>query len=162
MVSHWKEDMPPSMEMVTSFKAQYLNQKDTWDKLIQTNWPFRYYMGSLEWNDMDKLDQNTIQCRHPEAKVLPYVDMWLARQEHWPIPDTFAVIMKISEWHNILLIYSTNVIHIGMMILDIKCDYHLLFINSLWPSVTKYRQRSGSTFARVMACCLTAPSHYLN
>ena len=25
-----------------------------------------------------------------------------------------------------------------------------------------WRQRSGSTFAQVMACCLTAPSHYLN
>ena len=25
-----------------------------------------------------------------------------------------------------------------------------------------WRQRSGSTLAQVMACCLTAPSHYLN
>ena len=25
-----------------------------------------------------------------------------------------------------------------------------------------WRQRSGSTLAEVMACCLTAPSHYLN
>ena len=35
-------------------------------------------------------------------------------------------------------------------------------INSLWPSDTIWRQRSGSTLAQVMACCLTAPSHYLN
>ena len=34
-------------------------------------------------------------------------------------------------------------------------------INSLWPSDAVWRQRSGSTFAQVMACCLTAPSHYL-
>ena len=34
--------------------------------------------------------------------------------------------------------------------------------NSLWPSDTTWRQRSGSTLAQVMACCLTAPSHYLN
>ena len=34
--------------------------------------------------------------------------------------------------------------------------------NSLWPSDTIWRQRSGSTLAQVMACCLTAPSHYLN
>ena len=35
-------------------------------------------------------------------------------------------------------------------------------INSLWPSDTIWRHESGSTLAQVMACCLTAPSHYLN
>ena len=35
-------------------------------------------------------------------------------------------------------------------------------LNSLWPSDTIWRQRSGSTLAQVMACCLTTPSHYLN
>ena len=35
-------------------------------------------------------------------------------------------------------------------------------INSLGPSDVTWRHRSGSTFAQVMACCLTAPSHYLN
>ena len=35
-------------------------------------------------------------------------------------------------------------------------------LNSLWPSDTIWRQRSGSTLAQVMACCWTAPSHYLN
>ena len=35
-------------------------------------------------------------------------------------------------------------------------------LNSLWSSDTVWRQRSGSTLVRVMACCLMAPSHYLN
>ena len=35
-------------------------------------------------------------------------------------------------------------------------------VNSLWPSDVIWRHRSGSTLAQVMACCLTAPSHYLN
>ena len=30
------------------------------------------------------------------------------------------------------------------------------------PSDVIWRQRSGSSLAQVMACCLTAPSHYLN
>ena len=30
------------------------------------------------------------------------------------------------------------------------------------PSDTIWRQKSGSTLAQVMACCLTASSHYLN
>ena len=34
--------------------------------------------------------------------------------------------------------------------------------NSLRPGDTIWRQRSGSTLVQVMACCLTAPSHYLN
>ena len=35
-------------------------------------------------------------------------------------------------------------------------------INSLRPSDAIWRRRSESTLAQVMACCLTAPSHYLN
>ena len=34
--------------------------------------------------------------------------------------------------------------------------------NSLGPSDTIWRWRSWSTLVQVMACCLTAPSHYLN
>ena len=33
---------------------------------------------------------------------------------------------------------------------------------SLWPSDTIWRQRTGLTLVQVMACCLTATSHYLN
>ena len=36
------------------------------------------------------------------------------------------------------------------------------FINSLWPSDTMWWHRSGTTLAQVMACCLMAPSRYLN
>ena len=38
----------------------------------------------------------------------------------------------------------------------------VLYFNLLRPSDAIWRQRSGSTLAQVMACCLTAPSHYLN
>ena len=34
--------------------------------------------------------------------------------------------------------------------------------NSLWPSDAIWRQKTGSTLARVMVCCLAEPSHYLN
>ena len=34
--------------------------------------------------------------------------------------------------------------------------------NSMRPSDVIWRHRAWSTLARVMACCLTAPSHYLN
>ena len=35
-------------------------------------------------------------------------------------------------------------------------------INSLWSSDTIWWRISGSILAQVMACCLTAPSHYLS
>ena len=35
-------------------------------------------------------------------------------------------------------------------------------INPLWLSDAIWRHRSGSTLAHAMACCLPAPSHYLN
>ena len=35
------------------------------------------------------------------------------------------------------------------------------YFNSLWPSDTIWKHKSGSTLAQVMACCLMAPSHYL-
>ena len=38
----------------------------------------------------------------------------------------------------------------------------LLWFNSFWPSDAIWRHRSESTLDQVMACCLTAPSHYLN
>ena len=38
--------------------------------------------------------------------------------------------------------------------------YHLF--NSLWPTDIIWWHRSGPTFAQEMACCLMAPSHYLN
>ena len=36
------------------------------------------------------------------------------------------------------------------------------WVNTLWPRNAIWQYRSGSTFAQVMACCLTAPSDYLN
>ena len=39
-----------------------------------------------------------------------------------------------------------------------KCGY----INSLWTSDAIWRQGSRSTLVQRMACCLMAPSHYLN
>ena len=38
----------------------------------------------------------------------------------------------------------------------------LYFVNSSWPGDAIWRHGTRSTLAHVMACCLTAPSHYLN
>ena len=41
-------------------------------------------------------------------------------------------------------------------------SYQLCPVNSLRPSDAIWRHGTGSTLAQVMACCLAAPSHYLN
>ena len=41
-------------------------------------------------------------------------------------------------------------------------DTHAILFNSLWSCDVIWWHRSGSTLAQVMACCLMAPSHYLN
>ena len=37
-----------------------------------------------------------------------------------------------------------------------------IWVNSLWPSDAIWRHSIGSPLAQVMACCLIAPSHYVN
>ena len=39
------------------------------------------------------------------------------------------------------------------------CPRHL--IDSLWPIDATWKYRTGSTLAQAIACCLTAPTHYL-
>ena len=39
---------------------------------------------------------------------------------------------------------------------------HIHRVSSSWPSDAIWRQRYGSTSVQVMACCLMAPTHYLN
>ena len=51
---------------------------------------------------------------------------------------------------------------IQMVVLIPTCSSILILVNSWWPSDTIWRQRSGSTLAQVMVCCLKAPSYCLN
>ena len=41
-------------------------------------------------------------------------------------------------------------------------ELHPLSVNLLWPNDAIWWQKTESSLAQVMACCLTAPSHYLN
>ena len=45
---------------------------------------------------------------------------------------------------------------------QLNIGLYQLRVNSLWPRDAIWWHRSGSTLAQVMACCLMAPSHYLN
>ena len=67
-----------------------------------------------------------------------------------------------DHWFTISSFNCYAVYTIISYITTIYWEYEPMFINSLWPSDTILWHRSGSTWVQVMACCLTAPSHYLN
>ena len=71
------------------------------------------------------------------------------------------------------LISSQYMIYIYIYIMDnLSCFVGVLLtkkmitnndrINSLWPGDAIWWQGTRSTLTQVMACCLTAPNHYLN
>ena len=69
------------------------------------------------------------------------------------LPKSNSVLKDFKyDWHR-------NICWIQSILLVIV---HQPVLNSLWPSDAIWWHRSGSTLAQVMACCLTAPSHYLN
>ena len=64
-----------------------------------------------------------------------------------------------SCYHGCLLWISSK--KIDQFTMEPHCSW-FVFVNSLGPSDAIWRWRSWSTLVQVMACCLTAPSHYLN
>ena len=61
--------------------------------------------------------------------------------------------------HNTRVCYLTHQWEMHLLLWYRKYTiYHIKYtlFNSLWPSDAMWRQRSGSTLAQVMACCLTA------
>ena len=66
----------------------------------------------------------------------------------------------IKRWQAVLTFLSVGVYKKKRSKLHHHCDCRCL--NSLQPGDTIWQHRSESTLAQVMACCLTAPSHYLN
>ena len=75
-----------------------------------------------------------------------------------------------GQWHG-ALIFSLICVWINGWVNnreagDLRCyrahsDVSVMF-NSLWPGDTVWQHGTRSTLAQVMACCLMAPSHYLN
>ena len=77
------------------------------------------------------------------------------------IPNTSPV----YQWVNGYLIETLPVTNCPLFLTTwtLTQDYDgPQWVNSLWPSDPAWQQRSGSSKAQIMACCLMAPSHYRN
>ena len=84
-----------------------------------------------------------------------YLNLWWLI-DNWPPPR------NIIQWclnENLHIFNWENVCMFAKL-----CQYYYFSLNILTHCglMTSWRHRSGSTLAQVMACCLTAPSHYLN
>ena len=64
-----------------------------------------------------------------------------------------SMIQQSSSWRR----FQTQCRSRGVTVIQLR-----QLFNSLRPSDAIWRQWSWTTLAQVMACCLTAPSHYLN
>ena len=95
---------------------------------------------------------HTIHVKYQVDKIYVYPTFkWVALKtngiEFSRLPGQDA-----SSWYMIICSKSSLWIH---------AQTHW-FINSLWPNDAIWRHSSVSTLAQVLACCLMAPSHYLN
>ena len=68
----------------------------------------------------------------------------------------------IAEWHYVKYIIACC-LHIAIVIITLISKNKMKdYMRKTVPNDTIWRQRSGSTLAAVMVCCLTAPNHYLS
>ena len=87
-----------------------------------------------------------------------------------PSPEDLSFHRKQFQNVSLGLFSSRNVVYnfcgiyslMGFITKSTLVEIMAEFINSLWPGDTIWRHGTRSTLAQVMACCLMAPSHYLN
>ena len=97
------------------------------------------------------------------------------QEDHWTqareFPsDYFGAWWPQSSSSRIVMYFYHRCYNISPSYISLACGFYRvnsstcsdININLLWPSDGTRRQRFGSTLVQVMACCLTAPSHYLD
>ena len=93
-----------------------------------------------------------INANQPLTAAFIYVSLDLSELTSYLLYLKWFFFLKITPYH--LAAYCEAAIYRWR-----KCDG---MVNSLRPSDAIWRQWFWTTLAQVMACCLTAPSHYLN
>ena len=113
--------------------------------------PYSSAMVFTPWNTKPLL---IIDC---ELQPINDTEYWYRFYTH-----TMAKNVGHFEWrYHVHLSDMESLVTRGNSISNILlCNQHC--INLLWLSDPIWRLESGSTLVQVMACCLTAPSHYLN
>ena len=94
----------------------------------------------------------------PDSAMVQHANLTNLNVKHlWAVPD--SVMVQHANHTNL------NGKHLWAVPDSVMVQYasiNNLNVNSLRPNDAIWRYRSMSTLVRVMACCLTAPSHYLS
>ena len=113
---------------------------------------------------MEHLLWNCLTCSF-SASLLRILEMWNEISWYFLTMNARCCLMVTLDttWSNLtlvcLVILQKWAVLPFMLLLSVVPGE---IVNSLWPGDAIWQDRSGSTLAQVMACCLTAPSHYLN
>ena len=139
------------IESWTGMKRMRFNTrgKQTWSSNVSVN-NFLTHAGSVQW------------CQEVPLLHASMKNVRSKKGYHWKLFKFFKLVegnVIIESW-----------LMVGMTITHSKDSTHSIWhapyqgpkLNALGPSDAIWRCRSGSKLAQVMACCLTAPSHYLN
>ena len=121
---------------------------------LQINISATNVSGTEVKNALDWKDILMAQCK---TDVYPLLTLWSYHSivlSHWNDQSG-----KNCKWN---LILTVQTLSFKSPIMHWAWGMAWNVINSLGPSDAIWWQRSGSTLVQVMACCLTAPSHYLN
>ena len=87
---------------------------------------------------------------------LPNMATGMTTPELYKYEDILMGFISHFKWY-----WQREIMHLKPLTTKRNWKKMWLCINSLWPSDVIWQQGSRSTLAQVMACCLTAPSHYL-
>ena len=118
---------------------------------------------------------STESCKRGPRWQLSWSLHWIYRRavkSYWFMFNGWKAIIFISTiiWpNNLCSILQRYIFFTKKLITNCSWPMHLwhgsensYLVNSLWSSDNSWWHRSVSTLAKVMACCLMAPSHYLN
>ena len=110
------------------------------------------------WDKMAAIYQTTF------SNAFSWMKMYKFRLRfHWSFffqINNIPAMVQIMAWHW----PEDKLLSEPMMVslLTHICITRPLWVNSLWPNDAIWQHGSMSTLVQVMACCLTAPSRYLN
>ena len=125
---------------------------------------FNGWLGMIPWDSMFNISHVPKPCFNIKAFFASYIPIIMIRWSWDHLIFIIRIPMLIRQ-HLYIKMASrfTNLnSYVSMTSWWIILCYAGTYINSLWPSNTIRRQGTLSTLAQVMACCLMAPSHYLN
>ena len=159
-IYHWNEFEIYQFETV--FKSpmdQWVNEiMGTIDVLYLAKCTARYSviqsLGPGLFHCRDKTQKEILGQRCQTMSTFPSVSTNTRQKKYFKLMEKVTT-SRTDLWRNCNRVWHNGVIVSLVTITSVM-------VNSLRPSDAIWRQRTGSTLAQVMACCLTAPSHHLN